>query len=109
MPGDADSFASRAAEAWLHARDRADVAAALDGVERLYEVPFSLTTPEESASAIVRGTIDCVVRKAGGELLVVELKTGRRRTAHERQLDLYVRAARALHPGSIVSGVLLYV
>jgi hypothetical protein len=58
---------------------------------------------------IIRGTIDCVVQKDDGSLLVVELKTGRRREADERQLELYVRAVSALGGGGSVSGLLLYV
>jgi hypothetical protein len=41
-------------------------------------------------------------------MTVLELKTGRRRDWHERQLDLYVRAARCLFPGVAVDGRLVY-
>jgi hypothetical protein len=41
--------------------------------------------------------------------VVVEFKTGRPRPIHQRQLDLYVDAARRLHPGApAVLGTLLY-
>jgi RecB family endonuclease NucS len=81
--------------------------AALAGSARFFEVPFATTaTPGEP---VVRGTIDCLVRKADGGLLVVEFKTGRRRPIHQRQLDLYVEAARRLEPGATdVRGALLY-
>ena len=49
-----------------------------------------------------------MVEKDDGLLLVVELKTGRPRDAHRRQLDHYVRAARALYDPAKVSGLLLY-
>ena len=66
-------------------RTRADVRDALSGRARFYEVPFSLA----ETAGIVRGTIDCLVQKDDG-LLVLELKTGRARSIHQRQLDLYV-------------------
>jgi RecB family endonuclease NucS len=87
-------------------------------------VPFSMLLAGEGPSRIVRGTIDCLVRHADGRITVVEFKTGRARDAHVRQLDLYVRAARAsrnldereLHGSAAidreladVTGVLVYV
>ena len=78
---------------------------ALAGASRFYEVPFSLL----AEARIVRGTIDCVVRKEDGSLLVVELKTGRPHDSHRRQLDVYLRAVRALYgTTSEVAGELLY-
>jgi len=101
---DPDAFAADAARVWVHAHTRADVREALSGRARFYEVPFSLA----ETAGIVRGTIDCLVQKDDG-LLVLELKTGRARSVHQRQLDLYVRAARGLHGDEVpVSGLLLY-
>lgn len=74
----------------------------------MHEVPFSLLHPSPPAH-IVRGVIDLLVRKEDGAVAVVEFKTGARRRHHTRQLELYVEAARALHPGTHVEGVLLYV
>jgi ATP-dependent exoDNAse (exonuclease V) beta subunit len=119
---DPDAFAKEAAETWLRARARPDVIEALSGTERLHEVPFSLAMDNEKGSTIVRGTIDCMVRKSEGHVTVVEFKTGQPRTSHRRQLDFYVRAGRALElnghtdgnrgrtgPGEVgVSGVLVY-
>jgi hypothetical protein len=99
-------IARRAAELWLRARTRPDVVEALAG-ERHHEVPFSLRL-DGTPTRIVRGVIDCLVRKPGGPWLIVEIKTGRPRADHERQLDLYLQAARALHPDDPVSGMLLY-
>jgi ATP-dependent helicase/nuclease subunit A len=99
-------IARRAAELWLRARTRPEVVEALTG-ERHHEVPFSLRL-EGTPSRIVRGVIDCLVGKPGGTWLVVEIKTGRPHAGHERQLDLYIQAARALHPDDPVSGMLLY-
>ena len=69
-----------------------------------HEVPFSLLV----ANRIVRGTIDCLVRSADGDIAVLEFKTGRRRPEHEAQTALYEQAARALFPGSRVITQLLY-
>jgi ATP-dependent helicase/nuclease subunit A len=106
---DGEAVVSAAVAAWTRASEREDVAAALSGISRIYEVPFSMVEEEDDARSIVRGTIDCLVCKAEGRDAVVELKTGRPASAHARQLELYVRAARALLPGAAVEGILLYV
>ena len=73
----------------------------------MFELPFSATS--DGTGPIVRGTIDCLVQKPDGSILVVEFKTGRIRPIHQRQLDLYVAAARQLHPDApAVAGTLLY-
>jgi ATP-dependent helicase/nuclease subunit A len=101
---DPDAFSADAARIWVHAHTRADVRDALRGRARFYEVPFSLA----ETTGIVRGTIDCLVQKDDG-LLVLELKTGRALSVHQQQLDLYVRAASQLHGDEVpVSGLLLY-
>ena len=69
----------------------------------VFEVPFSFCEVE---GAIVRGSIDCLV--VGEAVTVVEFKTGARHPGHERQLDLYVRAVRAMLPGRAVEGRLVY-
>ena len=104
---DTESLLSRAADVWLSARHREDVATALAGTARMFELPFSATP--DGSGPIVRGTIDCLVEKPDGSILVVEFKTGRVRPIHQRQLDLYVAAARQLHPAApSVGGTLLY-
>jgi ATP-dependent exoDNAse (exonuclease V) beta subunit len=73
----------------------------------MFELPFSAAP--EGGGPIGRGTIDCVVEKPDGSILVVEFKTGRVRPIHQRQLDLYLAAARQLHPEApAVHGALLY-
>ena len=104
---DEESLLSRAAAVWMSARTRDDVAAALAGTARIFELPFSAAL--DGSGPIVRGTIDCVVQKPDGSILVVEFKTGRVRPIHQRQLDLYVAAVRQLHPEApSVVGALLY-
>jgi RecB family exonuclease len=105
---DVPRAASMAADGYLSAQNRPDIVEAFNGVERLYEVPFSLLITDGETDRIVRGTIDCLVRKEDGSITVVELKTGAPRAAHQRQLDVYVRAAQALCGVDRVTGALLY-
>ena len=57
---------------------------------------------------IVRGSIDCIIERRSGVIEVLEFKTGRPAPEHEHQLAVYVNAARALFPGRLVSGKLIY-
>ena len=102
--------AAEVAGIYRRALAQPDVAMLLGG-DCLFEVPFSMRRDEVDAAGgvvIVRGTIDCVRRWSGGRLTVFELKTGRFRSHHERQLALYVDAARALFPGAAVDGKVVY-
>ncbi len=83
--------------------ERPAVVALLTRAERWHEVPFTLATP----TALVEGTIDCLVRDEEG-LVVAELKTGRPSAWHRSQLATYLEAARQLAPGETVRGVLIY-
>ncbi len=103
---EADSVVDTAIGAWRTMRARPDVVALLESGRPHYEVPFSLHDP--ASPTILRGTIDCLVQKPDGTVTVVEFKTGARRTIHERQLSIYVRAAAALFPSSRVEGLLIY-
>ena len=94
--------------AWRAMRSRPDVAALFEHGIRLHEVPFSLRVPGDTGATILRGTIDCLVRQDDGSVIVVEFKTGAPRASHQEQLDLYVRAARELYPGSVIRGMLVY-
>ncbi len=67
---------------------------------RRHELPFSL----HRNGVIVRGSIDCVVKRADGVVHVLEFKTGRPAASHRSQLEIYVEAARALFPGAPVEG-----
>jgi RecB family endonuclease NucS len=57
---------------------------------------------------VLRGTIDCLVQREDGSVVVVEFKSGQPAALHRRQLDLYVEAARALFPGAAIEGRLIY-
>jgi ATP-dependent helicase/nuclease subunit A len=69
----------------------------------LHEVPFSMV----QGGLILRGVIDSLVEHADG-VTVVEIKTGRTRPEHQRQLDVYRAAAEMLFPGRAIRGVLVY-
>ena len=72
---------------------------------RQHEVPFSWISPD---GTIVRGTFDCLVERAAGGIEVLEFKTGKPASEHQRQLEVYVAAARALFPNHDVRGRLIY-
>ena len=97
-----------AVEIWERVRQRDDVATLLASSEVLAEVPFSLQVEMGGGLVTVRGTIDCLAVSPDGLVTVLELKTGGAREVHERQLALYVRAARALFPAKPVRGLLVY-
>jgi ATP-dependent helicase/nuclease subunit A len=112
---DVEATIAAAVSAWRAMSTREDVSALLASGSTFHEVPFSLLV--ETASAphgagngpiVLRGTIDCLIRRADGSVVVVEFKSGTPRAFHQRQLDLYVEAARALFPGAGVKGRLIY-
>jgi hypothetical protein len=105
---DLDGVITTAIDLWEGIRRREDVAALLASADVLSEVPFSLRIETHGVPILLRGTIDCLSIAADGTVSVVELKTGGRRDLHERQLELYVRAARALFPGRRVQGRLIH-
>ena len=105
---DADGVLAAAAAIWTSMTARDDVAALLAAPTVHAEVPFSLRLDAADGEFVVRGTIDCVAIGADGGVTVVEFKTGGAHPSHQLQLDLYVEAARALFPGSDVSGRLIY-
>ncbi len=103
---DLDQTIASAVRIWQGMRERPDVASILDGAAVLTEVPFSLrVTP---GTEIIRGTIDGLALGPDGSVTVLEYKTGRPRAVHQAQLDLYVRAARALFAEARVEGRLIY-
>jgi ATP-dependent helicase/nuclease subunit A len=96
-----------AAEVYRALSGRVDVTAILASGSCEYEVPFSFRL-EAGTPVIVRGTIDCLVRRPDGSLFVLEFKTGRRRAEHERQLEIYLAAVRGIFPGALVNGAVVY-
>ena len=57
----------------------------------------------------MRGAIDCLIRQADGSVLILEFKTGRQREEHQRQAELYRRAAAAVFPDAPVAVDVVYV
>jgi ATP-dependent exoDNAse (exonuclease V) beta subunit len=108
MTSSLDRVISTAIELWEGVCKREEVAALLASSELLTEVPFSLKIEEEGLPVILRGTIDCLAIAADGSVSVVEFKTGGRREIHQRQLDLYLRAASMLFPARRVEGFLIH-
>jgi ATP-dependent helicase/nuclease subunit A len=112
---DPDAVVTQAATVYVALAGRSEVAEILASGVCEYEVPFSLSVAPTSPGAaglpervILRGTIDCLVRRTDGSVLILEFKTGRRQPEHQRQLELYLTAARALFPGAVVSGLVAY-
>jgi ATP-dependent helicase/nuclease subunit A len=103
-----DATVASAVAAWREMRGREDVAAWLASGRLLHETPFSMMTSQGGSPVVLRGTIDCLIQKDDGSIVVLEFKTGRPRPSHQRQLDLYVDAARAMFPGVAVDGRLVY-
>jgi RecB family exonuclease len=101
---------TEAAVVYASLAGRADIAAILASGACDYEVPFSLKLQrgDGDGPVILRGTIDCLVRRRDGTVFILEFKTGRRRADHERQLEIYQAAAHAMFPEATVSGRVFY-
>ncbi len=114
-PEETQDTSHRAATLFRQLAARDDLRALLDSGVCLFEVPFSLRLPADTAAdtnndrgLIVRGTIDCLVQHPDRSITIVEFKTGVPHPSHERQLALYVQAASALFPDTPVSGRLFH-
>jgi ATP-dependent exoDNAse (exonuclease V) beta subunit len=111
---DIDAVVLEAVGHFLALRRRPEVAALVESATCHYEVPFSVRMADPPAdgvgpeSIVVRGSIDCLAVLPDGGVRVVELKTGRPQPWHQTQLDMYLRAARALFPNVPVEGQLIY-
>jgi ATP-dependent helicase/nuclease subunit A len=103
---DFDSVARQSALAYVALCSQPDVVSDLTSGERWFEVPFSVRPSGQQA--VWRGRFDCVVRQASGRIVVLEFKTGNPAPQHQRQLDAYATAARALFPNAVVQAKLVY-
>jgi ATP-dependent helicase/nuclease subunit A len=97
-------IAARAAAVYATLCARDDVREICAGGERLHEVPFTMREND----VVLRGTIDCIIRRPDGSMYVLEFKTGRPRPEHRLQLGLYKRAAEHVFSGSRVEALLVY-
>ena len=100
----ASDLAVDAIDAYRAICRRADLRALYEGGDVLHEVPFTM----ELEGGRVRGTIDCLIRGADGQMTVLEFKTGRARDVHRAQLDLYRQAVERLFPDARVDARLIY-
>ena len=107
MAADADASVTRAIHAWTAMTAQPGVTELLESGEAIHELQFS-SVADGRPARVLRGMIDCLVRRADGSIVVVEFKTGAPSPAHQTQLDLYVRAARAMFPESTVTGRVVY-
>src|SRR5439155_20542806 len=103
---DLEKVVAQAHDAYVALCAQPVLATIFESGEATFEVPFSVR--EAGSQKILRGTFDCLVRRADGGVTVVELKTGKPIPEHEQQLDIYLTAARALFPGTAVEGTLIY-
>ena len=104
---DAAASVARAIAAWSVMRAQPGVAELLQSGERMHELPFSFKAPDRPRT-MLRGTIDCLVRRSDGTVVVIEFKTGMPSPSHQAQLDTYVNAARAMFPETDVEGRIVY-
>ena len=100
----ASDLAVDAIDAYRAICRRADIRALYEGGDVLHEVPFTM----ELEGGRVRGTIDCLIRGAEGQMTVLEFKTGRARDVHRAQLNLYRQAVEHLFPDARVEARLIY-
>jgi RecB family exonuclease len=103
---DLDKVIAQAYDAYVALCAQPALAAIFESSEATFEVPFSVRVA--GSQKILRGTFDCLVRRADGGVIVVELKTGKPIPEHAQQLDTYLTAARALFPAAAVEGKLIY-
>jgi hypothetical protein len=102
---DRGALIARAASSYRAFSTHADLRAIYQSGDAFHEVPFSLAVD----GRVVRGTIDCLVRRGeGGPVTVIEFKTGRPRPEHQAQADLYRLAAQTIFPGAEVVTRLVY-
>src|SRR6185503_20023200 len=85
-------------------REHSELRSEYEASDVFHEVPFSFVAD----GCIVRGAIDCLIRRADGSVRILEFKTGRRREEHQRQAELYRRAAAAVFPDSPVTVDVVY-
>ncbi|HUP40703.1 MAG TPA: UvrD-helicase domain-containing protein [Vicinamibacterales bacterium] len=105
--GDVEDVFNRARSAYLALCGQRALAQALESGDALFEVPFSVRPA--SSHVILRGTFDCLIqRRDGSGITVLELKTGKPAPEHDEQLQVYLTAARAMYPGMLVEGKLVY-
>ena len=107
MAANATASVARAIAAWMAMKAQPGVSELIQSGERMHELPFSCQSRGD-ARRVLRGTIDCLVRRPDGTLVIIEFKTGAPSPSHQAQLDIYLEAARAMFPGTPVQGRIVY-
>jgi ATP-dependent exoDNAse (exonuclease V) beta subunit len=105
---DIDATVRTAVASWRGLQNQPEIRRLLGTGRRYHEVPFSLRMESNGAPVVLRGSIDCLIRQENNAIVVLEFKTGQRRPVHQRQLDVYVEAARQTFPEAVVEGRLVY-
>ena len=85
-------------------RERSELKAHYETGTIFHEVPFSFSADGQ----IIRGAIDCLIRQEDGSIRILEFKTGQRRDEHQRQAEIYRRAAEAIFADTVVAVDVLY-
>jgi PD-(D/E)XK nuclease superfamily len=103
------SLVNAAVDRYLALVARPDISALLSSGRRWHEVPVTIV----SDGLRTRGSIDTLIlldplEGSVPRAIVLEFKTGALAPWHQRQLDQYVTAAKALLPGANVEGILVY-
>jgi ATP-dependent helicase/nuclease subunit A len=102
-PDELDGVRARALRAYRSVCGRPDLRELQSDARWLHEVPFALRTTD----GVVRGSIDCLVRRSDGHTTIIEFKTGTRRSEHRVQLEMYRQAAAQIFGGP-VDALLVY-
>jgi hypothetical protein len=109
QPTELPSPVNTAVDRYLALVARPDISALLSSGRRWHEVPVTIV----SDGLRTRGSIDTLIlldplEGSVPRAIVLEFKTGALAPWHQRQLDQYVTAAKALLPGANVEGILVY-
>jgi ATP-dependent helicase/nuclease subunit A len=107
MAADVQASVARAIAAWTAMKTQLGVTDLLESGDRMHELPFSYNAPGQP-QRVLRGTIDCLVRRPDGTIVVIEFKTGVPSPSHRAQLDIYLDAARGMFPGCAIEGRIVY-
>ncbi len=99
--------AEESAALFIRLREKPELEAALAGGDAHYEVPFSWA-PTDEPDRLVRGVVDCLIRRRDGGLTILEFKTGEPRVEHEQQARQYAAAVRAALGADRVDVKILY-
>ena len=102
--GDVGALVEAAVSTYTAICARDDMRALYVSGRKLHEVPFTMVVD----GRFLRGTVDCLVQTASDRFTVLEFKTGKERSEHRAQIDLYQRAMQLVFPDCKVDAQLIY-